>query len=290
MNATGEDPLLELQRLVRQWMDKGRKNFGFDDVKAERYYNMAVPADAQAHLLGSIALQIGDPTYFNKPRSIMEAGCGTGSFLLAVLKRGYDGWGIDNDPDRLVIGHAKIPAYGYPYQWKERFVQGDAESTPFESNQFDVVFGHQFIEHVDHIPGVISELLRIARPGGYVVLNAPDYRFPHEAHYEMPWPPFPSRRVEEQWLEAFGRPTGGLGSFNYATLPQVGSVFQSLNCDIVSATLDRPFDPAVIGLFDTSSAGAVESTAKRIRSGWEAGTLPPSLVAPTCFAIAVRKR
>ena len=50
-------------------------------------------------------------------------------------------------------------------------VVGVAEHLPFGSGQYDVVLCTQVLEHVDSPPAVISEISRVLKPGGVVLLT-----------------------------------------------------------------------------------------------------------------------
>ncbi len=160
---------------------------------------------------------------------------------------------------------------------------------PWSADSFDLVLGHQFIEHVPDPAGTISELLRVTKPGGYVVLFAPDYRAPFEAHYEIPWPPFLSRELCKVWLDAFERPYGGLDGFFYTTAPQIVAIVLSMNCRLVNAYVDRPLEERVRRHFDCASESATRETAKRMRDAFEARTLPANFMSATSFGIAIEK-
>jgi SAM-dependent methyltransferase len=278
--------------LRRAWLLLNHNNglLGFDDARAQQYIGNLTNLNAQDFLYDAIEYSIGIRGFFQSPRSILEAGCGTAAFLFSALQRGHDGFGIDNDKNRLAVAYAKLAAYALPAAWRERAMYGDAAATPFDANTFDVVLGHQFIEHVTDIPGTLSEFLRITKRGGFIVLYAPDYRAPYEAHYEIPWPPFASRTMAEAWLEAFDRPDGFLDFFNYVTLPQVGAIFQTLDCDIVTATIDRAIDPLAVRTFDLSSQAALAVSARKVQSALAAGTLADQYTKATSFAVVVRKR
>lgn len=288
-----ENADLAQQRLNhRAWvlMHQDMGLLGFGDELAHRLIGNLINKNQQDFLYAAVEYTIGVPGFFQTKRSILEAGCGTCAFVYSALERGHDAYGIDNDRNRLAVAYAKIPAYGYAPEWKDRALLGDATATPFEAGRFDVVVGHQFIEHVRDVPGSISELVRVTKPGGFIVFYAPDYRAPYEAHYQIPWPPFATRQMAETWVEAFERPTGFIEMFNYVTLPQVGAVFEALDCQIVSATIDRQIDPTAARLFDVSSTAALAKSAQLVRTAFEAGTLPENFRAATSFAIAARKR
>ncbi|HEV3154739.1 MAG TPA: class I SAM-dependent methyltransferase [Candidatus Baltobacteraceae bacterium] len=284
-----EESFPEVERLTRKLLASAAADFGLDDAAVERLLPRLASREGQARLFAEIENTIG-AGYFSARRSIMEAGCGTGSFVVPALERGHDAYGVDNDPERLDVAYARIDEYGLPPEWKARMPLGDATHTPFAPNTFDVVLGHQFIEHVPDPAGAISEMLRVTKPGGFVVLYAPDYRAPFEAHYEIPWPPFAARWMLETWLDAFERPHGGLNSIFPVTLLQLAGIFQALDCDLVRAQNDFEIEPHVGRHFAMHDEASIRATAAHMRAGHAAATLPRNFMMPTSLAIAARKR
>ena len=279
----------DLRESVLVLLRRGQAEFGFGDAIVEREVAKAMNPDWQTNLLSMIAGVIGQAAYWSTPRSVLEAGCGSGSFVTAALRQGHDAWGIENDADRLAIGNARIETFGLDGAWKERLVSGDASATPFEPDRFDLVLGHQFIEHVSDPAGTISELLRITKPGGFLVLFAPDYRAPFEAHYEIPWPPFLQRELCKSWLDGFNRPYGGLDMFYYTTVVQVVGILQPLNCRIITAYNDRKIEDQVMRHFDCSTQRATFECARKFRAAFETRQLPEHFMIATSFGVAAQK-
>ena len=261
----------ELREKMQVLLSKGQAAFGFDDAIRERELVKALDPNWQTKLFDMIASVIQTPGFWSVPRSVLEAGCGSGSFVTAALKQGHDAWGIDSDVDRLAVGAARIAAFGLDPSWNDRLVHGDATATGFDPDRFDIVLGHQFIEHVPDPAGTISELLRVTKRGGYLVLFAPDYRAPFEAHYEIPWPPFLQRELCKSWLDGFNRPHGGL------------------DCRIIAAYNDRPIEPQVMRHFDCSTPQATFDCARKFRAAFEARQLPENFIIATSFGVAVQK-
>lgn len=270
-------------------------------LRAERDFGIAEPLrndrvaglcalEAQHFLLQRAAHDLNTPGYFNAPKRILEIGCGSGPFVYAGLQQGHDVWGIDNDPDRIAIAHAKIRAYGLPPEWSERAAIGDAGALTFASNSFDAVVGWQVIEHLPDLPGSLYEAVRVTKPGGVLLFWAPDYRGPFEAHYEIPWPPFCSLELAHKWTRAMGKPTGGIGSFFGITLPHVAALLEGLGCAVISGGYGPPFDPSVLRWFDLRDDTALERTAQRFLDGMKTGTLPPPFTAAMSLSIAVQKQ
>lgn len=278
---------LRAQTLVL--LSKGKAAFGFDDTLIQREIGKALDPDWQANLLDFIANVIKVPDYWSSPRSILEMGCGAGYLTVNALRRGHDAWGIDSDPDRLAIGYERITTFGWNDQWKSQLVKGDAAATHFDPDRFDLVLGHQFIEHVPDPAGMISEMLRVTKRGGFVVLFAPDYRAPFEAHYEIPWPPFLSRELCKSWLDGFERPYGGLDDFYYTTIGQIASIFEPLNCRVVTAYNDRKLEAQVMRHFDCSTRQATFECARKFRAAFQARQLPENFMVATSFGIVAQK-
>jgi SAM-dependent methyltransferase len=61
-------------------------------------------------------------------------------------------------------------------------VQAVGEALPFADNTFDVVFNHEVLEHVADDREVVREIVRITRPGGWIVTFAPNRLWPWETH------------------------------------------------------------------------------------------------------------
>jgi SAM-dependent methyltransferase len=60
--------------------------------------------------------------------------------------------------------------------------QGVGEALPFEARAFDVVFSHEVLEHVQDDRHAVEEMVRVAKPGGYLVIFVPNRLYPFETH------------------------------------------------------------------------------------------------------------
>jgi SAM-dependent methyltransferase len=85
----------------------------------------------------------------------LDVGCGTGSFL-PVLARYAE----------HVVGVDPLAEEG------GELVRASAEDLPFDPGSFDVVVALDVLEHVDDFTA-LSEVRRVLRPGGIVVLTVP---------------------------------------------------------------------------------------------------------------------
>ncbi len=225
-----------------------------------------------------------------RSRRILEMGCGSAPFLYSALGRGHDAIGIDVDYERLRMAELKVDALGLPESWRGRARLGDGQSLDFPSDSFDLVTSWAVIEHIPDLESALFEAVRVTRPGGYLVMTAPDYRGGFEAHYEMPWPPMAPRAVCERWVMAMDRPPGGLGTFFPITYPRVAAILETLGCEIEAAELTLPLDPeATRRYLDVRDNATLERSVETIKQLNATGGLPPTLRGTTVFHVAARK-
>jgi ubiquinone/menaquinone biosynthesis C-methylase UbiE len=98
-------------------------------------------------------------------RNVMEVGCGTGGFLLAMSKLGVNGMCIayENMP---FVQTANTRGLIAAHMSTER-------ALPFPSHSFDLVHAHWMMAYLDmeldNIARVMFEWDRIVRPSGYIV-------------------------------------------------------------------------------------------------------------------------
>lgn len=99
-------------------------------------------------------------------RSVLDVGCGTGRWSFRLAAAGALVTGIDFSTGMLEKAHAKPGADGL------RFVQHDlAKPLPFEDNAFDGIVCCLVLEHVAELGPVLSEMKRVCRPEGFIVIS-----------------------------------------------------------------------------------------------------------------------
>jgi dolichol-phosphate mannosyltransferase len=91
----------------------------------------------------------------------LDVGCGSSIILQSI-----------NDVVGLDILHNKLRymrRYGVP------LVRGSTFALPVRDQSFDCVISSQVIEHIPYDESIFSELRRVLRPGGLLILGTPDY-------------------------------------------------------------------------------------------------------------------
>jgi 2-polyprenyl-3-methyl-5-hydroxy-6-metoxy-1,4-benzoquinol methylase len=99
------------------------------------------------------------------PGRLLDVGCGTGLFLDAMRRRGWEVHGEDMTPVAARLA-------------RERFglevFEGTLEQARYPDQHFDAVTLWNVIEHVPDPPATIREIGRILRPGGLIVMGTPN--------------------------------------------------------------------------------------------------------------------
>lgn len=103
---------------------------------------------------------------------ILDAGCGTGGNL-DVLSHFGTSFGVDN---------SQVACCFAPPKWRERLVQGDLTQLPMLSDIFNVVSLLDVLEHIHDQQKVLSEIRRILKPGGALLLTVPAYMHLWSSH------------------------------------------------------------------------------------------------------------
>jgi ubiquinone/menaquinone biosynthesis C-methylase UbiE len=104
---------------------------------------------------------------FLKPSAgekILDAGCGTGIFTTDFLAEGAKVVGLDISQPMLKAARRKTADYDFSA------VRGDMGYLPFKDNSFDKAVSVTALEFIEDGKGAVSELFRVTRPGGWVVV------------------------------------------------------------------------------------------------------------------------
>jgi SAM-dependent methyltransferase len=97
------------------------------------------------------------------PGAALDAACGTGRHARRLAELGHDVVGVDGSPEMLAVATRSIP--------QAVFHEGDLCSLPFESASIDLVVCALALEHVPDLSKAVTELSRVLRSGGRMVLS-----------------------------------------------------------------------------------------------------------------------
>ena len=99
--------------------------------------------------------------------SVLDVGCGDGVLGSALARRGARVTGLDTDPRMLAAAHRRAQSESIEL----RLVRGRAETLPFEDETFDRVVAVTVLCFVPETDRAISEIARILKPGGRLVIG-----------------------------------------------------------------------------------------------------------------------
>ena len=97
---------------------------------------------------------------------VLDVGCGEGRFAAELAQAGMSVVGVDVAEEPLRRGRARHPGLDL------RRVPAEGR-WPLPDASFDVVWAGETIEHVADTAGWLSELWRVLRPGGTLLLSTP---------------------------------------------------------------------------------------------------------------------
>lgn len=107
---------------------------------------------------------------YGRGASVLEAGCGTGLILERIRRIATDAWGADLSAGMLAKARER----------QLNVVQASITDLPFPDDRFDVAYSFKVLAHVERIRDAVAEMVRVTRPGGYVIL---EFYNPHSLRY-----------------------------------------------------------------------------------------------------------
>jgi SAM-dependent methyltransferase len=149
---------------------------GRDHVNPERYLRNIQNLAVETPLAG---------------KTLLEIGSGFGISLALMLKYfSVDAYGIEpasegfessNSCAREIMASNGLDP--------SRVIDAVGERIPFPDASFDIVYSNNVLEHTQKPALVLSEALRVLKPGGRLFIEVPNYLAYYEGHYLLPQPP-----------------------------------------------------------------------------------------------------
>lgn len=127
--------------------------YGYSDVTIEHLHRYAVAND------------------FVKNKVVLDiaSGEGYGSYILA--KKALQVIGVDIDVESVIDANEKYKKNNL------KFIVGNADNIPLESNSIDIVVSFETIEHHDKHDEMLLEIKRVLKKDGLLIMSSPDKEF-----------------------------------------------------------------------------------------------------------------
>ncbi len=145
---------------------------------------MARTLDAQARAIWPQERNIVKRIFTRPGLDVLDVGCGTGEIAVRIMREFSPGHITGIDLAETHIRRAKERVGSNP---GFTFEHGDAHALPFESDRFDVSLCRHMLQAIPDSEGVIREMIRVVKPGGWLYYLAEDYGmlFFHPTRYDM---------------------------------------------------------------------------------------------------------
>ncbi|TMD76200.1 MAG: class I SAM-dependent methyltransferase [Chloroflexi bacterium] len=149
------------------------------------------------------------------PLRLLDVGCGTGTMVASLARYGC-AYGVDVDHE----------AVGYCLErGLDVVAQASGEHLPFPDESVDVATMLDVLEHIADERASLSEVTRVIRPGGHLLVSVPAYRFLWGAQDEvsMHHRRYSARLLRER-VEAAGLVVRRLTFFNTLLFPPIAGI------------------------------------------------------------------
>jgi SAM-dependent methyltransferase len=112
----------------------------------------------------------------DQPVRVLDAGCGQGHWgqiLAHLLPEGSAIVGVDREPEWIDVARRRAGELRHlpvPFE----YALGDVLALDFPDDAFDLVTCQTLLIHIDHPSDALAEMLRVLRPGGWLLCAEPN--------------------------------------------------------------------------------------------------------------------
>ncbi|MFM2213141.1 MAG: Ubiquinone biosynthesis O-methyltransferase [Bacteroidota bacterium] len=113
--------------------------------------------------------------------ALLDIGAGTGDFLVVAQKDGWQTKGIEPSPKAKAIALSKGVSFAN-------------DLSDLQDNSFDVITMWHVLEHVPNLEEYLSELKRIIKPDGTIIIAVPNFKSFDAEYYGKYWAAYDTPR------------------------------------------------------------------------------------------------
>jgi SAM-dependent methyltransferase len=148
-------------------------------------------------------------------RRILDVGCGSGAMLVELARYG-SAFGVEANEEAIEACRSR---------GLHQVQKATAPPLPFEGDSFHVVTALDVLEHLDDDLATATDLHRLLKPGGLLLVTVPAYMFlwgPHDEINEHKRR-YSASQLEQRLMEAGFRPTR-ITYFNTLLFPPIAAL------------------------------------------------------------------
>lgn len=101
-------------------------------------------------------------------KKVLDVGAGFGYDSYRLARQGAQVTALENQPVLALRGRLGLPGL--------RWIGGFSQYLPFRDASFDLVFCNAALHHMRDVPAAMSEMLRVLRPGGWMITSCDSFR------------------------------------------------------------------------------------------------------------------
>ena len=188
--------------------------------------------------------------------TVLELGCGYGGLAVAMAISSARVHAIDPLPENEgpnYVAVARMRAARLNVARRVNYVQGYGEHLPYQSASFDLVTTTSVLEHVADVRRVVTEVWRVLKAGGIWYNCCPNYLFPWEPHYHIPYIPFMPKMLFRAYVRVYlgwwrcrriqraqgvrllelSKLLGQIDYINYTTYPSLVGLLHSVGFEVL---------------------------------------------------------
>ena len=109
--------------------------------------------------------------------NMMDIGCGVGDFIHTAEVKGWQCLGVEPSDDAKAIAKKRVKANIIRSEELEKLPDGT----------FDLITMWHVLEHVDELKWQVSQLQRLVKPNGRIVIAVPNYKSYDGQYYKEHW-------------------------------------------------------------------------------------------------------
>lgn len=190
--------------------------------------------------------------------AILDIGCGNARDILPILSQGATIVGVDLSEGMIDQARRDLADAGHR---DVRLEVGDATRLQFGAGTFDKVLCSEVIEHIPDAALAVSEMCRVLRPGGTLVISTPNRR----SWYGFDRYVISDRILRKPWNHPFD---------NWRTMEELTALLSRNGFDVTTAETVCYLPGFALTYFLPQPLQAVVASTTRRMEGIAAATLP----------------